>query len=208
MNGRFYLATGVLALLSAGATLYWQQRDMLTATPMPVEQTDRQPVPSDVLPSGQRSEQQRLLAAPQVRQQEQRLLFHSAYRDFFTAAPALDAAERTRQAEALRADIERYEQRRELAMNEALLMQLGLIQVTVSDETEQKVQASALVARYQTRSAARQASVQPDARFQRYKEEEQRIVEDVMATDDIPDGLSRDQYLRQRLQQARERAYQ
>ena len=29
-----------------------------------------------------------------------------------------------------------------------------------------------------------------------------------MALDSIPDGLSRDQYLRQRLQEAREQAYQ
>ena len=46
----------------------------------------------------------------------------------------------------------------------------------------------------------------PDARFSRYKSEEKRIVDEVMALDSIPDGLSRDQYLRQRLQEAREQA--
>ena len=47
----------------------------------------------------------------------------------------------------------------------------------------------------------------PDARFSQYKSEEKRIVDEVLTLQTIPDGLSRDQYLRQRLQEAREQAY-
>jgi hypothetical protein len=66
------------------------------------------------------------------------------------------------------------------------------------------------VRRYQALSAEREARLaqRRDPNFERYKAEERRIVEDVLALQDIPDGLSRDQYLRQRLQEARERSYQ
>ena len=46
-----------------------------------------------------------------------------------------------------------------------------------------------------------------DPRFQSYKARERAIVAEVMALPRIPGGLTRDQYLRQRLQQARETAY-
>lgn len=87
-------------------------------------------------------------------------------------------------------------------------MQVGLVQAEGGDEAAQKARADALLARYQALSAEREAQAKaPDARFSRYKSEEKRIVDEVMALDSIPDGLSRDQYLRQRLQEAREQAY-
>ncbi|MGE8498157.1 MAG: hypothetical protein ACN6O6_11675 [Pseudomonas sp.] len=207
MNGRFYLAMGALALVSAAATVYWQQSEIPVAT-SPSQTTDSAVQEAAGKAPAVVSQQQQLLLAPQIKEQEQRLLFHAAYRSFFAEGPNLPEAERNRQAEALRADIELYEGRDELASSEALLLQLGLIQATVSDEETQKAQAAALMERYQARSAARQAAAQPDERFLQYKKDEKRIVSEVMATDSIPDGLSRDQYLRQRLQEARERAYQ
>lgn len=207
MNGRFYLAMGALALISATATVYWQQPDTPAAPSVPAPQADAGAPLSGTAPTSP-AQQQQLLLAPQIKEQEQRLLFHAAYRTFFADAHNLSESERNRQADALRADIERYEQRNELASSEALLLQLGLIQATVSDEATQKAQAAALMERYQARTTARQAMTQPDERFLRYKEDEKRIVSEVMAADSVPDGLSRDQYLRQRLQEARERAYQ
>ena len=90
-----------------------------------------------------------------------------------------------------------------------MLLQIGLAQAEGGDEAAQKARADALVARYQALSQEREArNKTSDARFTRYKSDEKRIVEEVMALDSIPDGLSRDQYLRQRLQEAREQAYQ
>ncbi|MBP8236187.1 MAG: hypothetical protein KAX63_00545 [Pseudomonas sp.] len=48
----------------------------------------------------------------------------------------------------------------------------------------------------------------PSAELKRYQVDEKRIVEEVLSMDSIPDGLSRNEYLRQRLQQAREQHYQ
>ena len=96
-----------------------------------------------------------------------------------------------------------------MALSEALLLQIALIRAVSQDESEQKRRAEALVERYRAISAEREARLaqRSDADFERYKAEERRIVDDVLALQNIPDGLTRDQYLRQRLQEARERSY-
>jgi hypothetical protein len=152
--------------------------------------------------------QQALLGDPAVRGYQARLRFAADYQDFIQGAAGLAEAERRSRAAALAREIDRREAAGELALSEALLLQVGLAQAEGGDEEAQKARADALVARYQALSAAREAKRAPDARFTRYKADEKRIVEEVMALDSIPDGLSRDQYLRQRLQEAREQAYQ
>ncbi|WP_256203180.1 hypothetical protein, partial [Pseudomonas sp. ML96] len=146
---------------------------------------------------------------PAVQGYQARLQFAADYQGFVKGAAELSEAERHQRAATLAKEIDRREAAGELALSEALLLQVGLAQAEGGDEQAQKSRADALVARYQALSAAREAQAKaPDARFNRYKSDEKRIVEEVMAMDSIPDGLSRDQYLRQRLQEAREQAYQ
>src|SRR5690606_10349561 len=150
-----------------------------------------------------------LLGDTAVQGYQARLRFAADYRGFIAGASELDEAERRRRAAALAREIDRREAAGELALSEALLLQIGLAQAEGGDEAAQKARADALVARYQALSRSREEKARaPDARFSQYKSEEKRIVEEVMALDSIPDGLSRDQYLRQRLQEAREQAYQ
>ncbi len=149
-----------------------------------------------------------ILDSARLAQQQERLVFHNDYRRFTSRAADLSATERARQAKNLSREIDRYEERGELALSEALLLQIGLIQASGLDEAEQKARAAAMTARYKARSAAREAERSPDANFARYKTEEKRIVEEVLAMQQVPGGLSRDQYLRERLQEAREQAYQ
>lgn len=150
-----------------------------------------------------------LLQRPEVLDYQARLTFAGDYQIFIKSAAELSEEERRKRAAALAKEIDRREAAGELALSEALLMQVGLVQAEGGDEAAQKARADALLARYQALSAAREAQAKaPDARFSRYKSEEKRIVDEVMALDSIPDGLSRDQYLRQRLQEAREQAYQ
>ena len=150
-----------------------------------------------------------LLQRPEVLDYQARLTFAGDYQIFIKSAAELSEEERRKRAAALAKEIDRREAAGELALSEALLMQVGLVQAEGGDEAAQKARADALLARYQALSAEREAQAKaPDARFSRYKSEEKRIVDEVMALDSIPDGLSRDQYLRQRLQEAREQAYQ
>lgn len=151
---------------------------------------------------------QALLDTPAVQAYQARLQFMADYRRFMQKAKALTDEQRRRQAEALARQIDQREAAAELALSEALLLQLGLAQVQGGDEEAQKARAEQLLARYQALSRQREAQAKaPDARFSRYKAEEAQIVSEVTAMSSIPDGLSRDQYLRQRLQEAREQAY-
>lgn len=212
MQGKPLLIGGGIVLIAVCGTLYWR----LQNEPQMVVPTSQADSPADVVSGDSpvtsiptEAQLQALLQNPAVKNQEQRLAFHQAYRSFVSGAAELSPAQRESQAQALREQIETYEQRSELAMSESLLLQLGLIQLTTDDEQAQKDQATALVARYKAISAEREAkSATPSAEFQRYKVDEKRIVEEVLSMNSIPDGLSRDEYLRQRLQQAREQHYQ
>lgn len=212
MQGKPLLIGGGLVLIAVFGTLYWR----LQNEPQVVAPTSQADSPADVFASDStvtsiptEAQLQELLQNPAVKNQEQRLAFHQAYRSFVSGAAELSPAQRENQAQALREQIETYEQRSELAMSESLLLQLGLIQLTTDDEQAQKDQATALIARYKAISAEREAkAATPSAEFQRYKVDEKRIVEEVLNMDSIPDGVSRDEYLRQRLQQAREQHYQ
>ena len=202
---------GGLVLIAVLGTLYWR----LHSEPQVVAQATQADNSTSVLsgvspttPMPTEAQLHELLQNPAVKNQEQRLAFHQAYRSFVSGAAELSPAQRESHAQALREQIETYEQRSELAMSESLLLQLGLIQLTTGDEQAQKDQAAALVARYKAISAEREAkAATPSAEFRRYKAEEKRIVEEVLSMDSFPDGLSRDEYLRQRLQQAREQHY-
>ena len=206
MHGKPLLLGIGLVALAVASTLYWRLPGETQAS-VAVAPATGAALPVATPPSD--AEQQALLQNPAVQAQEQRLAFHQAYRSFASRAAELSPAQRASQAQALREQIERYEQRNELAMSESLLLQLGLIKLTTDDEQAQTDQAAALVARYQALSAEREAkAAQPSAEFQRYKHDEKRFVEEVLRMDSFPDGLSRDEYLRQRLQQAREQHYQ
>ncbi|MEO4049169.1 hypothetical protein AAFN46_19045 [Pseudomonas sp. CAU 1711] len=199
-----------LALLAGGAGL---GLGLPAADSGPAVPASDAPPPADDpgadAPPPENAAAQALADDPAVRGYQARLQFAADYRAFLQGAAGLAEHERQRQAEALAREIDRREAARELALSEALLLQLGLVQALGGDEDSQKARADALLARYQALGKAREAGAQtPDARFSRYKSEEKRIVEEVMALQSIPDGLSRDQYLRQRLQEAREQAYQ
>ena len=212
MQGKPLLVGGGLVLIAVLGTLYWR----LHSEPQVVAQASQADNSTSVLsgvspttPMPTEAQLHELLQNPAVKNQEQRLAFHQAYRSFVSGAAELSPVQRESQAQALREQIETYEQRSELAMSESLLLQLGLIQLTTGDEQAQKDQAAALVARYKAISAEREAkAATPSAEFRRYKADEKRIVEEVLSMDSFPDGLSRDEYLRQRLQQAREQHYQ
>jgi hypothetical protein len=131
-----------------------------------------------------------------------RARFNEQAREFFAQAPGLPIEEARRRANLLSQELSRIEQAGGLSAGEIFLARAGLIRATEPDEQQQMAQLRALKERYQNNS--RQRSDQPDPMFQLYKVREGEIVAEVLALQTIPNGLSRDEYLRQRLQQARE----
>lgn len=152
-----------------------------------------------------------LKASPQAQAWEERQAFEARARRFMKDASRLGAVQRSEEARVLSASIDRYESQGGLSAGEALLLRTGLIKATVDDEAKQAEQIAALMERYRQHADQRMNAYATrhagDPRFQDYKARERAVVAEVMAMRDIPGGLSRDDYLRLRLQQARESAY-
>lgn len=152
-----------------------------------------------------------LQASPQARAWQERQAFEARARRFMRDAPGLGAVQRSEQARDLSASIDHYESNGGLSAGESLLLRSGLIKASVDDPALQAQQLADLMERYRRhadqRMQAYTAQHANDPRFQDYKARERAIVAEVMGLAAIPGGSSRDQYLRQRLQQARVAAY-
>ena len=135
-----------------------------------------------------------------------RARFNEEAREFFAQAPALPPDEARQRAELLSQQLARIEQAGGMSAGEIFLMRAGLIRATEPDEQRQAAQIKALKERYEADSRQRsaRATAQPDPMFQLYKVRESEIVAEVMSLQTIPEGLSREEYLRRRLQAARE----
>lgn len=131
--------------------------------------------------------------------------FQQQTREFFDNANELDAEQRQKQLNEIEQGTKQYEQQGKLLPMEALILKLAMLKYTASDEQDYKTRAKALIDQYQAISDAREQAwlANPDPKFIEYKRREMDIVNEVRDMTTIPDGLSRDEYLRQRLQQAR-----
>jgi len=135
-----------------------------------------------------------------------RARFNEQAREFFAQAPALPPEEARRHAAVLSQELSRIEQAGGMSAGETFLLRAGLIRATEPDQQRQAAQLRALKERYEADSRQRnaQATGQSDPMFQLYKVREREIVAEVMSLQTIPDGLTREEYLRRRLQQERE----
>jgi hypothetical protein len=153
----------------------------------------------------------RLRDTPQARAWRSRLQFEQDARSCARDAPRLSTAERRARADRLEEQIRDRERAGELSAGESMLLRAAMIQAQTGSNEEQAQRLAALVQRYRQDAARREAAwtarLQGDPRMQRYKSREQDVVAEVMALDRIPAGLSRDEYLRHRLQEERERAW-
>jgi hypothetical protein len=150
--------------------------------------------------------QSRPTVDPRVQKFQQREQFQQEVREFFARAPALPPEERAARARDIARAITHYEAEGEIAAAEALTLRSGLIRETVEDPVEQIVAIRGLQQHYQQQGERKQAEweARSDPELELYKAREREIVDEVMAMTTIPDGLTREEYLRRRLQSARE----
>jgi hypothetical protein len=162
-----------------------------------------------VTPAPARS--QALADTPQARAWLGQQRFERDARAFVREAKRMPAAERERRAQALETQIGARERSGELSAGETMLLRAAMIEASSGNKAEQAARLAALVERYRADAARREAAFaaqqQADPRLQRYKAREKAVVAEVMAMKDIPGGLTRDEYLRERLQLERERAF-
>ncbi|WP_313914550.1 hypothetical protein [Tahibacter sp.] len=148
-----------------------------------------------------------LLDTPEARAYLEREQFNDRARRFFADATHSDAPADPREAQWIEAEIGRYERERHMSAGEAMNLRLGLIEASGLSDAERAERMAAIVTAYgrdgERREAQWVAQQRSDAAFVQYKSREQVIVAEVMAMARIPDGLSRDEYLRRRLEAER-----
>jgi hypothetical protein len=212
VNRRAGYSLIVAGIAVAGATV-WFVRDgdesslqpQATAHVAPAQaEAPRHPV-EPALPASERPPTQPSVD-PRVQDFEQRQRFQQQVREFFARTPALPADERSARGQEIAALITRYEAAGEVAAAEALTLRMALVRETVADPAEQVEAIAALQDHYRQQGVRKQAEweARADPEFGIYKAREREIVAEVMSLTTIPDGLTRDEYLRRRLQQARE----
>lgn len=162
-------------------------------------------------PAAADSRQAAMASTPEARAYRNRMAFEERVRGFLRDAHTLDENTRREQAQAIGREIDQREQARELSAGESVVLRVSLIEAAEQDQAERIKQSQALVDRYRQQTAARQAAFEEqqrqDAGFQAYKVREAQIVSEVMAMTSYPGGMSRDDYLRMRLQEARQATY-
>ncbi len=200
-----------LTIAVVAALALWMSRyrndasvDTLSASTQPAVSSTPAAADSD---SGQAA----LASTPQARAYRSRLAFEQRVRAFLRDADTLDENVRREQAKAIGREIDQREQARELTAGESVVLHVSLIEAAAQDQAERIRQSQALVDRYRQQTAARQAAFEEqqrqDAGFQAHKAREAQIVSEVMAMTRYPGGMSRDDYLRVRLQKARQATY-
>lgn len=152
-----------------------------------------------------------LEATPQAQDMRVRKAFEANIKQFLRDAPRMTPAKRSEFTRVYTAWIDAYEKSRQLSAGEAMLLRASLIEANEPDNVARAEQIAALVQNYRQNAERRGAEwasqLQNDTKFQEYKSQEREIVGKVMTMHEIPGGMTRDQYLRQQLQEAREQAY-
>ena len=194
------LTLGVITALVIGVGIaLWPakespQPDQRTAsTPAATPSTSTEPLPTD------------LREHPVVQAYQAFSDFQLHSRGFFDNADKLSEQEKQAQLRQLLDGTNKYEQQGKLVPMEALVLKLAMLRYTSSSDDDYKAKAKSLIDQYKAQSDLREQVwlANPDPNFIDYKRQENDIVKEVMAMTVIPDGLSRDEYLRQRLEQAR-----
>jgi hypothetical protein len=146
---------------------------------------------------------------PNVKRFQEFSDFQERTRDFLAKAAQLAPGERVKLAGELRNEVLVHEKEGQLVPVESLLLQLALTRLTAANDSEYRREAHALSESHKARSQSAEQAVRatPDPRFTDYKTREAAIVKEVMAMTSIPGGASREDYLRERLDQARIEAY-
>lgn len=188
----------VLAAVALGWTLRLHESHTIDQHSTPAAATTQAQAPQQVQPAPA----PRVISSDAPVDTEERARFNERAREFFAQAPALSPEEARQRAARLSQELSRIEKAGGLSAGEIFLLRAGLIRATEPDEQQQVAQLRALKERYEAQS--RQQSAEPDPMFQLYKVREREIVAEVMALQTIPGGLSRDEYLRRRLQAERE----
>ncbi|WP_226470213.1 hypothetical protein [Luteimonas panaciterrae] len=195
----------LLILLAAGGLIWAVAQSKLPKEPAAAAAS------AQAAPAPTNTQLAALEATPQAQDMRVRKAFEANIKQFLRDAPRMTPAKRSEFTRVYTAWIDAYEKSRQLSAGEAMLLRASLIEANEPDNVARAEQIAALVQNYRQNAERRGAEwasqLQNDTKFQEYKSQEREIVGKVMTMHEIPGGMTRDQYLRQQLQEAREQAY-
>jgi hypothetical protein len=145
--------------------------------------------------------------APEVERYRESIAFRDDLRAFFADARALPEAERAARSSALLAQLDAQERDGRVLPEEAHLIRLAVLRVTVDDPAVLESETRRVNDDYRRHVERAAANRIPDPRDGEYQVRQAEIAREVMALDEIPDGLSREDYLRRRLRDLRIEVY-
>ena len=155
--------------------------------------------------SGLTAGQQALLENPETQELANRLDFEEELHTFFANADGLSSEERAAEAAMLEQRLAEYQRKGQVSAAESLMVRIAMTKLTIEDEAAQKRALQGLIDQQNDAAQARKEAwlAKPRPEFEAYKQREKQIVKEVMAMEKVPAGLTRNEYLRQRLLEAR-----
>ena len=202
---------GVLTV-AAGISFWLTQTDSSVDTAKSISNpqaaqalTQELPSTSQNQNSGLTAGQQALLENPETLELANRLDFEEELHTFFANADGLSSEERAAEAAMLERRLAEYQRKGQVSAAESLMVRIAMTKLTIEDEAAQKRALQGLIDRQNAAAQARKEEwlAKPRPEFEAYKQQEKQIVKEVMAMDKVPAGMTRNEYLRQRLLEAR-----
>lgn len=208
-----WMSGGLAVITAVSVGWYWPETDKGVAEPttdlpsgaqaaLPEVPTEiESPLPAQDAPTASRK------AFQAYEEYERVFQVSNAIREFLDSRHDLTDTERQYRSVELQRQLNQLEATDKVSDAEALVLRLALIEDT---DAAAKAEGLALLDAYQREREARLAAYRanPDPAFRDYKTREAEIVQEVMAMEHYPNGLSRDAYLAKRLAEARQQAYQ
>jgi hypothetical protein len=151
--------------------------------------------------------QRALLDDPKVIEYLKQLDQDESFRESLENIESIDA----QQAEELIVKIKSKESELEITAAESSSLQLAIMKKVLSDDEYNDFAKKLIEQKSKEADAYQQKHLQSlanDSKYQDYKAREKKVVEEVLSMDTFPDGLSQDEYLRQRLDEITQEIYQ
>lgn len=195
---RFALLLGLIAVAGAVA---WERHD---ATPLPPPAPAAAPTIGMTPTAASPASSSKPVTAQNILGQH--------LQAFAQHAKSMDENQRKQTAAQLDDEVKQRAARKEISGGESALAQLALLRIAYFDDPaeeahQEQVLKDSLHAQSAQQEQAYQQQLANDPRYQAYKASEAQIAAQVMTMPTIPNGLTRDEFLRQQLQAAREQAY-
>jgi hypothetical protein len=146
-------------------------------------------------------------SGPELDRYRETIAFRDAVRAFFDGYRDLAPSERAARAAQIEQLLAARERDGRVLPQEALVLRLGLLRATVDDPAVLESESRRVLEDYRAAAERAAASRAPDPRDAEYQARQAQVAREVMALEEIPGGVAREEYLRERLRELRIEVY-